>query len=232
MTNMVADTHFRADVATDGHPLILIILGRSISGAQDKDVADVLAHGPLTGIVDQVGVFFRSDPLQLTWLSSSNHVRLPQQDVHLHGLAHVRGLAIWIRQLLRNFRSIRRQSEQHDRGEHQYSLRTNSRAHGSLLVKNAGLKLRGGSASAATRRRPVFGVDGTDVLTQPGANARRLIARRLIARRLIARRLIAPWLIDPRLIAISRNAPASGLLLARVWVIVCDRPIPYALVPR
>ena len=103
MANMVANPNFRTDVATDGHPLILMILGRRITGAHDKHVADVPAHRPLIGIVDQVGVFFRGDPLQLARLSKTNHVRLSQQDIDLDRLAHVRLFAVGIRQFVRQF---------------------------------------------------------------------------------------------------------------------------------
>ena len=103
----MSDAELRADLAArDGHELIVELSRAARSAPHDAHVADILSNGPLTFVVDEVGV----EPLLLhrvleravfTFdLAGAQHVGLAHEDVDLHGLAHVRCLPIGVRQLV------------------------------------------------------------------------------------------------------------------------------------
>ena len=107
MTHVMSDANLRANIAArDGHELVVELPHATGAASHDAHVADILSHGPITIVVDEVGV----EPLLLHRvleravvaldLAEAQHVGLAHEDVHLHGLTHVRRLAIGVRQLV------------------------------------------------------------------------------------------------------------------------------------
>ncbi len=104
---MMPDADLRPDVpALDRHPLVVEDPHAAEAAAHDAHVADIFPLRPVAVVVNEPGIefllldrvrqralgpaFCRIDP------AKPQHVGLPQQDVNLHGPAHVRRLAVGI----------------------------------------------------------------------------------------------------------------------------------------
>jgi hypothetical protein len=126
LAELMADPDLRPDLAAgDGHPLVVEPAHAAGPAPHDANVADVRTFGPLARDVDEVGVEPVPDrvlerSLFTLDLAEAQHVGLAQQNVHLHGLAHLRLRAIGVGKLGDR---RRRRCEQDDRPEREEESR-------------------------------------------------------------------------------------------------------------
>ncbi len=100
ITNSVPNPNFDSDIPTDGHPLVIKLAHPPRTTAHHADVANIATDGPVTLVVNQIGIqFFFFDggfkrSIPTFDLSKIEHIGLAHQDVNLHWFGHVSRLAL------------------------------------------------------------------------------------------------------------------------------------------